>query len=236
MAGKGRKHRSHPKRALPLQNPLLQIQLMRNIILRQRAQKPVKISHPVPRKVSRTGKICPDLILTHTKTLPHLHPDSLLTGNRQRHIDAIESHPVDEPLPVFPLPPQHSITESAIIQEKALFKAALLSHNRINLWQHIRDNNLIILIPRDPCVAIIIQIPTEPLCNSKVARSLYDNLPILAAQLKHLPIPCPLQITNNELRRFARHNPLDKLIQIFGFQPLSPCRVQYRAQKKQHPQ
>lgn len=40
----------------------------------------------------------------------HLLPKHLLSGKRQRKIDAIQCHPIDLPLPSWPVPPHGGIT------------------------------------------------------------------------------------------------------------------------------
>jgi hypothetical protein len=58
----------------------------------------------VPREISRTGKIAVELGLGYAKALPNALPDCLLTLHGQRHVDAVQSHPVKLTFPPIPIP------------------------------------------------------------------------------------------------------------------------------------
>ena len=43
----------------------------------------------------------PDILLGHAIGFPDLKPDCFLSSHHQRTIDAVQSHPVEEPLPAL---------------------------------------------------------------------------------------------------------------------------------------
>ena len=56
-----------------------------------------------------------NILLRKTKLDPNSSPNFLLPIKSQRKIDAIESHPIYVILPIFPLPPDKTVSKSANI-------------------------------------------------------------------------------------------------------------------------
>ena len=73
---------------------------------------------------------------------PNFLPNGFLPGDGQRQVHPLQRHPVNQALPVFPLPPGHGVTEGAVIQEETL-RDQRPSHNRLlykglGRWKHHR--------------------------------------------------------------------------------------------------
>ena len=162
VARESRQHRCHVQLALACQDPLLQFFLALNPRHRQRAAKAVEVGHAMPWQMRRTGKIATNLLIGQTVLLPHFIPDSLLTGDSQRHGDAVQRHPVDETFPLLPLPPRHRIAERAVVEEEPFPYQSLLAHRlynqRVMAWKLHR----LVRVPRHIHMRVVLQVIIEP--------------------------------------------------------------------------
>ena len=70
--------------------------------------------------MGRTGEVALHGLRIETELRPDVKPHLLLAGNSQRHGDTLKSHPVDQALPVSPLPVRHAVAEGAVVEEKPL--------------------------------------------------------------------------------------------------------------------
>ena len=161
VASEGLKHRAHSKAALPLQNLLLELHLVVYPVLRKRAVIVVDVAHTVPRKMGRTGEIRAYFLVRKAVPAPDLLPHRLLAGVRQRHINAVEGHPVDEPFPILPLPPRHRVAEGAIVEEKPVLYICTHAHGSID-GRHIgRIFNRFKRIPRNCDPTVVLEVVVE---------------------------------------------------------------------------
>ncbi len=87
------------------------------------------------------------------------HTHSVAHGS-QRHVDAMQCHPVDFFLPSVPVPESHRIGEGAVVEVVAElevgFMAFLLFHGRKNVWQF-----LVHIVPGDVDAGMVFQIPVD---------------------------------------------------------------------------
>ena len=118
VPGKGGQHRRHIELALAGDDLLLQLLLPLQPRHRQRTAEAVQVCHTVPRQVRRTGEITANLLVGHPELPPHLVPDGLLSRDGERHIDTVQRHPVDKPLPLRPLPPRHRVAVGAVVMNR----------------------------------------------------------------------------------------------------------------------
>ena len=89
------------------------------------AGRPSRRCSPSSRTASRPAR--PETARSASSVEPqspaHRLPDRLLAGDRQRHVDAVQGHPVDHPLPLRPVPPGHRVAERAVVEEVAVLEA-----------------------------------------------------------------------------------------------------------------
>ena len=119
MACEGWKHGRHVQLALPLEDLLLQLCLSVNPALRQRPLPAVDVYHALPRQMGRPGEVGAYLLVGHAILAPYFLPDRFLSCDGERHVDAVQSHPVDEAFPLFPFPPRHGVAEGAVVEEES---------------------------------------------------------------------------------------------------------------------
>ena len=136
MAGKSRQNGCHAQFALAGHDLLLQLFLLVDPSLRQRASKTVEIGHAVPRQVGGTAEIGTYLVVVHAHLTPDLLPYCLLPRQGQGHIYPIEGHPVDEPLPLLPLPPHHGVAIRAVVEKETDRHLALMGDLARHRGQH----------------------------------------------------------------------------------------------------
>ena len=161
MTGKGRQDGSHVQGTLAGHNLFLKRFLMLEPGIRKIALPGVEVGHAVPGQMCRSGEIVPDLLFIEPQTGPHLEPYRLLTGDGQRHVDAVERHPVDEMLPFLPLPPGHGIAKGAIVQEETLRSACFNAYLPGDGRKGIRQFGRVVGKPGHGCLAEIFQIMVE---------------------------------------------------------------------------
>ena len=71
-----------------------------------------KIAHPLPRQMGRTCVKFIYFLLREAQALPYADGNSFRCRQGQGHVDAVQGHPVDFPLPAFPCPVGHGIAVS----------------------------------------------------------------------------------------------------------------------------
>ena len=172
---------------LPGDNAPLQFQLSVDPRLRQRSVPGVDIGHAVPGQVGRPGEIAAYRLVVQPETPPDTLPDGLLSRSRQRHRDAIQSHPVDKMFPFVPLPPVERITVGAIIQEKAVFNPCLTLDTPLHDRKPLRLVDLVTPVPRHRDTAIFTQVAVQS--ESHRDRRIAGDLQLSAVHFKHEPVP-----------------------------------------------
>ena len=120
MTRKGWQNGPHVQCAFAFHNASLQSLLPFQPFHRQRAAPAVDVGHAVPRQVGRACEVGPHLLVAHAQSGPHIIPHGLLPSDGQRQVHAVERHPVDEMLPLFPAPEGHRVAPRAVIQEETL--------------------------------------------------------------------------------------------------------------------
>ena len=161
MPGESRKHRRHAEFPFAAEDAFLQRGLAVDPALRERALPAVDIDHPLPRQVSGSREERADLFVGEAPLAPHLLPDGLLAGNGQRHVHAVERHPVDEPFPLFPRPPGHGVAESAVIQEEAYGHLGPGTDRFLHPRHHFRQLHGIEVVPAHVRQAVFLQVAVE---------------------------------------------------------------------------
>ena len=161
VTGKGRKYRLHTQRAFALQDAFLQLYLAVNPLLRKRTLPAVKVAHPLPRQMGRSHEELANLLIAHPVLTVNLLPDCLLTGDGKRHIDSVEGHPVDEALPLVPIPPRHSVAEGAVVEEEPLRHGSLNTDFGRNRRHCLRQFHRIVIVPAHICKAVFLQVAVE---------------------------------------------------------------------------
>ena len=111
MAGKALQDGRHPQFPLPGDNLLLQVEVAVNPAFRQWSAPTVDAAHPAKRQVARPDEELFELLVGQPQFPIDLLPDRLLARDRQRHVDPVQGHPVDEPLPLRPVPPGKAVAE-----------------------------------------------------------------------------------------------------------------------------
>ena len=160
MAGKALQHGSHPQLALPGKDLLFQLLVTRDPALRQRSAIAVQAAHPLKRQVGRASQEVGYLAVVHSQPSAHGLPHGLLPGDRQRHVHAVERHPIDQLLPLRPIPPRQSIGEATVVEKIAVLGPARLP----NLGPHRRQGIgqvQLAAVPRDVAMGIVLEIPIQ---------------------------------------------------------------------------
>ena len=162
VACKGGKHGAHAQCALARQYELLQGCLALEPLLGQGSAPAVDVRHAVPGQVDGACEIAAHLLIGHAQTGPHVVPHAFLAGDGQRHVDTVEGHPVDEALPVFPLPEGHRVAEGAVVQKKSLWHAGCRGVGHCNVGQRGGQLDGHVGIPRHGGEAVFLEIVVEP--------------------------------------------------------------------------
>ena len=120
MPCKSREYGLHPKLSFPANDLFLKLSLRVNPGLRQGTVNSVDVAHAVPWQMGGAREEASDFVVGEAVLFPDLLPDGFLSGYCKRHVHPVQRHPVDEALPVLPLPPYHGIAEGAVVKEKPL--------------------------------------------------------------------------------------------------------------------
>ena len=105
MTGEALQHGRHPQLALPSQDLLLQLHVPVNPMRGQRSTPSIQTAHPLKRQIRRTRQKIRYLFVIHPQLPTDRLPNRLLTRHRKRHVHAVQGHPVDQLLPLLPIPP-----------------------------------------------------------------------------------------------------------------------------------
>ena len=176
VAGESRKYRLHTQRALALQDAFLQLCLAIYPLLRERTLPAVKVAHSLPRQMGRSHEELANLLIAHPVLTVNLLPDCLLTGDGKRHIDSVEGHPVDEALPLVPIPPRHSVAEGAVVEEEPLRHGSLNTDFGWNGRHSLRQFHRIVIVPAHICKAILLKVTVETYSHRIGVVAPYDYL------------------------------------------------------------
>ncbi len=122
VAGKCGQHRLHAQLAHARQDLLLQHAFAIDPVLRQRCAIAFDIAHALPRRERRAGKILRQRVIADIELAPQRLPDRFLAFHRQRHVDAMQGHPVDLALPARPIPERRGVAVGAGIEIGAVGK------------------------------------------------------------------------------------------------------------------
>ncbi len=168
LLGHGRRHVSgeslqdgrHAEFSLPGEDLLLKLFVAVDPVWRQRAAPAVQAAHPAERQVGRPGQKRLHLFVGQAQSLTHRLPHGFLPGHRQRRVDAVERHPVDQPLPLRPVPPRQRVAEAAVVEEVAMPGPTDLPHLRLDLRQR-RGQVKLTAAQRDMAMAVVFEIPIQ---------------------------------------------------------------------------
>ena len=110
-AGEGRADGLHTQRAHTVEYLVLQSHLRVVPRPRQGPVYPAEVAHAHPREVSRSGEVGVHLGVAEAKTAEHARGDGLVGNQSQRHIYAVQRHPVYLTLPACPIPVGRGVSE-----------------------------------------------------------------------------------------------------------------------------
>ena len=202
VAGEGRQDRLHVQFALPGRDLLLELQLTIQPAVRKRTEPAVDILHPVPRQVRRTGEVIPYLLVGQAHFGPDLVPDGLLARDGQREIDSVQGHPVDEMLPVGPLPPGHRVPVGAVVQEETVFHPGRCFHGLRHGRQLLRKRERIAEQPAVLHMAVVLEIVVQP--HGHGVRVIADDGELPPALLEPEEVALPLRFLKDEMAGVLR--------------------------------
>ena len=98
-----------------------------------RSTPTLQIIHLPPSHKGRAGNKFIDFFCCVSQTFQQIVPDHLHSGDAQRHIDAMHCHPVYFFFPTLPIPENHGIRISAIVQIISVLHGCLLTY--LFLWK-----------------------------------------------------------------------------------------------------
>ncbi len=161
VAGKGGKDGTHVELALAGRDFLLQLELTVEPRLREGSLPGIHVGHAVPGQMGGACEVGSHLLVGDAELGPHLIPDGFLAGDSQRQIHAVEGHPVDEVFPIFPLPPGHSVAESAVVEEKAVVDTGFHRDRFGGKRKHLGKGEARVFVPAKLGVAQIFEIMVQ---------------------------------------------------------------------------
>lgn len=88
----------------------------------QRSVDTAYVTHSHPREMCRTYKVIGNLPVGQSEFLPHTGRNSFICHQCQRHVNAVQGHPVNFLFPAFPVPVGHGVTESHHIEIIMMFE------------------------------------------------------------------------------------------------------------------
>ena len=202
VAGEGRQDGLHVQLALPGRDLLLEFQLAVQPAVGQRAEPAVDVLHPVPRQVRRAGEVVPHFLVGEAHLGPNLVPDGLLAGDGERQVDAVQGHPVDEMLPIGPLPPRHRVAVSAVVQEEAVLDAGRRLHGLRNGRQFLGQGERVTQQPAVLHVAVVLEIVVQ--AHGHRIRVIADDGELPAALFQPEEVALPLRLLEDEMAGLLR--------------------------------
>jgi len=156
--------------------------------LRQWTAPAVEAAHPLKRQIGRPSEELRRLGLVDAQPPHHRLPYGFLTGHRQGRIDPIQGHPVDQPLPLRPVPPGQRVAEATVVEEVAMSGPTRPPHLRTHLRQGIGEPESVIgagrAIPGDVAAAMVLQIPVEARGHRDAAVAADDDLAVARLDLE----------------------------------------------------
>ena len=207
MACKTRQNGLHGQLTFTSQNLFLQQFLVTQPSVGQRTLKSIDIRHAVPSQVCRSGEIVLYIVFVQADFLPHFQPNGFLSGDGKRHVDAIESHPVNHTLPIVPFPIRHSVAKSAIVQEETTFAHCSTLHLFLRHWQGFGQHHLVVCPPRHTRVAQLHKILVQPHSHRVGTVSFNQNLAFTTLHRVAVYVKRVLQLLKSENLRFlAKHS------------------------------
>ena len=102
--GKRRAYWVHAQAAHALEYFVLKGNLVGVPFFRQRTVDVADVAHAHPRQVRRTHEVTSDFVVGEPEAFPHACSDCLVSHQRQRHVDAVQCHPIDFLFPSLPVP------------------------------------------------------------------------------------------------------------------------------------
>ena len=217
VSGEGGQHRRHVELALAGDDLLLQCLLSLQPRHRQRTAEAVEVGHAVPRQVRRTGEVAADLLVRHPELLPHFVPDGLLSGDGERHVDAVQRHPVDEPLPLRPFPPRHRVAVGAVVQEEAVLDAGRRLHRLRNGRKLLGQGERVTQQPAVLHMAVVLEIVVQ--AHGHRIRVIADDGELSAALFQPEEVALPFRLLEDEMASLLRPHPAGR-----SRPPLPPSR------------
>ena len=161
-ASVARQNRFHAQFALAGQNFLREGLLALIPPCRVLAAPALQIVHAPPSLETRSGDEGVGLVVGISQILrEEFLPHHVETNDLQRHVDAVERHPVDFLLPALPSPGRHGIREGAIVEVVAVAHRCgvfllLRRHGELHLREVGRQ-----IVPGDVDVCIVVEIPVD---------------------------------------------------------------------------
>ena len=86
------------------------------------AVEPAHVAHSHPRQVGGAGEEHADLLVGEPHPAPYAGEDGLAGDRCQRHVEAVEGHPVDLALPFVPAPERRGVAEGADVHVEPPFE------------------------------------------------------------------------------------------------------------------
>ena len=210
-----RQHGVHAQLPHAAEDLLLQLLLAGIPRLRQGTAPPLQVVHGPPGQEGGAGNEAAYLIVAIAQAQQHVAPDALLAHHGQRHVHAVEHHPVNFLLPARPVPEGHGIREGAVVevvaQRQVGFVAFLLLHGGHHLGQ--ADLHL---VPAEVYAGMILQVPVQAHANAHPRVAPHHGPVALLVQLEEVAVGL-LQL-NLELARGTLVDALQQVVDGGGHQ------------------
>ena len=161
-----------------MKNLLLKFFMIFHKVLRKRATPSIEVTHPEPVEICWSAEETFQFAVSETKFIVDSSPYRILTGQRKRHVDAVQSHEIYLLLPSVKIPPAHGVVEGTIIQ----IISVLIWRCTMNLFRRERKifrKIFLLSAPRKMPSAVLLQIITESTCHTDTIVSFEDNLSTL---------------------------------------------------------
>ena len=137
-----------------------------------------EVVHQPPGLEARTGYESIDFRKGVAELFEHVFPHYVRANEGERHVDAVERHPVDFLLPAFPRPKGHGIRECAVVEVIAVVGRAgvplfCAGHGERSGGEVGRES-----VPGEIDVGIMVEIPVDAGCNGRDAIALNAGLAV----------------------------------------------------------
>lgn len=222
-----RQHRLHTQFALTFQNVLRQCSLSFIPPFRVRSAPTLKVVHAPPGLKARTSHKLVRLGRRVAQILgQQVIPHHVQAHNLQRHVDAMQGHPVNFLLPAFPRPGRHGVRKSAIVQIVAIVSIAHMlflagRHRQRSLAQILRQ-----VVPRQVHPRRMVQIPVDTRCHSQCRATLDTRFSSLCSNHKHLLTILRQRFVDHRDKAFSRALSANAVQQVLNSSRIcvgSPC-------------